>query len=53
MAAEETCGHLGPKFRVDDDLSASLSCASCIADEIEEIPLGKHVVWRIERAADD
>ena len=48
MTELDDCGHLGPKFKVDDELSASALCAGCIADEIEMIPPGGHVVWRIE-----
>lgn len=49
----DDCGHIGPKYIVEDEMSGIASCSDCIADEIEAIPPGKHVLWRIERLPDD
>lgn len=54
-ATPSTCGHDGPMFHVRDEEGVeSVSCASCIADELET-QLKQGVIWRweIERLTDD
>jgi hypothetical protein len=55
---DDDCNHLGPKFRVSDLDSTTVgletvSCASCIADEIETFSVGTVARWEIERLPDD
>lgn len=54
-ATPESCRHEGPMFHVrDEDGTESVSCASCIADEIEtQLLQGVVYRWEITRLTDD
>lgn len=53
---DDTCGHLGPKFRVrdmDGNSDDTISCAGCIEDELEMLSVGAVVQWELERLSDE